>query len=219
MRSRDTWVHSLSFVLRFHDHFTGEAIEEEFPIRLEGSMLRPVQKNGGAGIRQADGTYRFINIPNGVHRVHWLPPFEPSYRGWISWEGIPEVTLPIANPETVIERDLWPTASGSVLPGLTAIRGKLRGANVTDLEVRIDRPGGAQSRFTRSDPFGDFLFVLPNPIAPDNQGRLNLQIRIQAGTRIVNGGQFLPADSGTAFVGANFQIRPGKSSRIIFNVT
>jgi len=216
--SADVWRHSLSFVVRFNNHFTGAPVATELPVRLEGSLVRPVAQRGGTERRHADGTYRYIDLRSGVHRVRWLPPFTRSYGGWISWEGLPEVTVPSAHPEDPIERDLWPAASAYVPPAMTAVRGKLSGTGVAGLEVRIDVPAGPWLHFTRSDDSGEFLYLLPHPIVPDAQGRLALRIEVERGARAVNGGEFRPAAAGSSFPASDFRVRPGVCSRIVFHV-
>jgi hypothetical protein len=217
--SSDGWFHNLSFVLRFNNHFTGDAVADELPVRLANSLIRPVLRNDGAGRRQPDGTYRFVNLSGGTHLVRWLPPWARSFRGWISWEDILKVTVPNVMPASVIERDLWPTSSATPDPAMTAIRGKLQGTNVAGQEVRIFAPASPRNNFTRTDQFGNFLFPLPHPIPTDNLGMLDLQIQVEGGTRPVNGGQFHPAEAGETFPAADFKVAPGRCHRIIFQIT
>ena len=218
--SGDLWRHSLSFVLRFNNHFTGEAVGHELAVRLDGSFARPVENSGGTGIRQTDGTYRFVDIPGGAaQRVRWRPPLTRTYRNWVSWEPDLEVTLPTAEPAAVIERDLWPTPGAPVAPGFTAIRGKLLGLNIDHLEVRLAPPATSTPHFTLSDDVGEFLFLLPDPTAPDNQGLVDLELKVAGGTRVVNGGEFRPLGAGAAFPAAEFKAHTGRCERILFRIT
>ncbi len=218
--SYDIWKHDLSFVVRFNNHFTGTAVSDELPVRLNNTFIRPVQKTDGAGLRQTDGTYRFIDLNPGLHQVLWLPPFMNSYRGWISFEDELNVVLPIENPGAVIERVLWPSPDAVVSPSTTAIRGKLRGDNVTGLEVRI-MPDVELSTpfFTLSDRLGEFLFQISNPVTAEDNGLLSLRIEVEAGGRVVTGGGFIPPATGATFPAAVFKVKPGICSRVIFQVT
>lgn len=218
--SSDVWTHNLSFVVRYNNHFTGMAVSDELPVRLDSSFVRPVQRNDGAGTRQFDGTYRFMDLPPGRHRVRWLPPLSGAYRGWVSFAPDLEVTVPSARPEAVIERDLWPSPQAILSPATTAIRGKLQGNNVSGLQVRI-RPAasGATAFFTHSDRLGEFLYPFFNPLAPESSGLLRLQIEVDGGGRTVNGGEFIPPVTGSAFPASEFMVKPGICSRIIFQVT
>lgn len=216
----DIWTHNLSFVVRFNNHFTGMAIRDELPVRLDSTFIRPVSRNDGAGIRQSDGTYRFIDLPAGTHRVRWLPALTDGYRGWVSFDNGLEVTTPTANPNSVIEKDLWPSPKSKLSPASTSIRGKLKGNNISDLEVRIMPVTiGATSYFTRSDQLGEFLYPLSMPVKPESNGLLKLQIEIDGGGRTVNSGEFIPPGSGSAFSAAEFKVRSGMCSRIVFQVT
>jgi len=212
------WQHRLSFSIRFNNHFTGEPVVDALPVRLDHSFTRPVLSPQGS-YRQADGTYRFIDLAAGTHRVRWLPPLEESFRSWVSWEGDPLVQVPVADPGALISRELWPHAAAPVAPGVSAVRGRLVGADNSDLRIRISHPAIPSTRFTRSDDAGDFLFLLPEPLETNAVGRLALDIEIDDGARTINGGNFFPADSGAAFVGAVFSIVPGRCSRVLFRIT
>lgn len=212
------WQHLLSFAVRFNNHFTGEPIGDELPLRLDRTFLWPVATAGG-GYRHADGTYRFINVAGGQHRVRWLLPFEDDHKGWVSWEDDLVVSLPLTDPEDLMNRDLWPHASAVVPPGNTAVRGRLVGANIADLRVQIRHPAIASTRFTRTDENGNFLFLLPQPLATNNTGRLPLRLRVDNGARAVDGGEFIPQASGAAFVGSQFLVLPGKTSRVVIEIT
>lgn len=215
----DVWGHNLSFALRFNNHFTGEAVASEFPVRLDESFIRPVTRGDGVGRRHPDGTYRFVDVDGGVHRVRWLPPFENTHEGWISFDDPLDVMLPSASPETVIERDLWPGPDAVIGPSTTVIRGKLEGTAVDDLEVRVGPAGDPPPpQFTRTDALGEFVY-LPSPSTPDGQGRVKLTLVVDGGARAVANGTFRPTGTGASFVGADFVIQPGQSYRVVFQIT
>ena len=221
---REPWRHTLSFAVRFNNHFTGEPVTDELPVRLGDSFIRPVLAPS-RGYRQADGSYRFIDLTSGTHRVRWLPALASSFQGWISWHADPVVQVPTADPTQLIVHDLWPAATAAVPPGVTAVRGRLLGNNVDGLRVRIANPTFASTRFTRTDANGDFLFLLPAPMETNNSGRLELDIEVADGARTVNGGEFVPPSSGAAFPAAvgdppeRFAVAPGRSSRVLLRIS
>jgi hypothetical protein len=212
------WQHSLSFTIRFNNHFTSEPVGDELPVRLDHTFTRPVVAPEG-GYRQADGSYRFINLEAGMHRVRWLPPLEESYRSWVSWEDDPQIQVPNPDPAELITRDLWPEATAAIAPGTTAIRGRLIGTNNASLRIRISHSSFPSTRFTFSDDVGEFLFPLYEPLQTNAAGRLELNIEIADGARSVTGGEFVPAGSAASFVGASFEIVPGRSSRVLFRIS
>lgn len=213
----DTWMHRLSFAVRFRNHFTDEAVQDELPVRLATSRIKPVLTGDGLGRRHADGSYRFADVPAGLHLVSWTLALEPTFRDWTCWNQALQIRLPLARPEEPIEQELWPTASAIVSPGLTAIRGQLQGAGRSNLEVRIAPPGLAMNHYSRTDEYGDFLYLLPDALRPDARGRADLQISVAS--RTVTGGEYIPTGAGAAFVGANFKVRIGIVSRIVYQIT
>lgn len=215
-----TVVQRLSFAVRFVDHFSGEAPAVDFPVRLAGGAGLPVRRPGG-GARQEDGSYRFQGLPDGPARVLWRHPFERSHAGWTRWDPDLEVRLPLATPGVAVAVAVWPTAEAVAPPGATGVRGKLVGAGLAGLTVRIARQGNAFDRFTRSDELGQFLFLPPGTLAPNAAGRVPLTIEVltpSGSARPVVGGTFVPASAGGPFAGAAFAVRPGTVSRILFEL-
>jgi hypothetical protein len=217
--SSDTWTHSMALALRYVNHFTGAAVADELPVRLDKTYQKPVTVVDSSNFRHSDGTYRFVDLSGGNHTVLWRPAFTDEYLGWVTWEPPLTVSLPGADVTSAIERDLWPAPSAQVAPAMTAIRGKLSGNNSADLEVRIATTIAAAAHYTRSDASGEFLFLIPGPVTPTSLGRVDLQIEVEGGSRVVNGGAFIPASSGAPFVNFSFQITPGQCSRIVFQIT
>lgn len=213
--------HRLSFVVRFNDHFTGAPVADELPVRLDGSFQRPAAAPGGRGRRQADGTYRFIGARGGQTRILWREPFERSHANWTRWDPDPAPTLPLADPAAPIDVDLWPTADAATSPGATGVRGKLTGANGGGQVVRIAPALQPFTRATRSDEFGNFLFLPPGRLPLNAAGLIPLTIAVEepgGAARIVNGGSFVPDLPGTSFPATDFSITPGTVPRILFRL-
>lgn len=221
--SIDTVRHALSFAVRFVDHFGGAPVPDELPVRLAGSFARPAIAPGGRGYRQADGSYRFINVPAGRHRVMWRDPFARSQAGWMRWTEIePELELPLGNPAQIAEFELWPDPAAAAGVGTCGVRGKLSGAFAAGQQVRIALQGQPFDRFTCCDAAGEFLFLLQGRLPPSNTGLLPLRVAVQEadGTpRLVTGGGFIPPATGTAFGADTFAIKPGAIARIRFTLT
>ncbi|MBK4216500.1 hypothetical protein JJJ17_11235 [Paracoccus caeni] len=215
--------HQLSLIVRFRDHFTGQPVPQELPVRLAGSLLRPVRRPDGKGIRQADGSYRFLGAGTGAQTILWRRPLTRAEAGWVRWDADdPQVTLPLPDPATVVEVDLWPAADAIATAGQTGIRGKLQGSDTAGLEIRIAQQGQPFDRMTRTDQGGEFLFLPPGAMAPDMAGRIPLTIeaRIPGGAaRPVASGRFIPDSAGAAFAGQDFTIAPQSVARVVFQLT
>lgn len=219
--SGDPLGHRLSLVVRPIDHFRGEPVEDELPVRLAGTFLRPVQGPGGRSRRQDDGAYRFVDLRGGTVRVLWREPFARGHGPWVRWEDDPTVMLPLADPARFVDVELWPAAHAAAPASSTGVRGKLEGPNATGQTVRIALQGGPFDRYTRSDDHGDFLFLPPGRLPIDATGRVPLSIEVVApdGTpRAVSGGSFVPAAAGAAFAGADFTLTPRIVSRVVFQL-
>jgi hypothetical protein len=212
----DNWGHALSLVVRFDDHFLGHAVGEELAVRIEGAGTWPVRAAEG-GYRHADGTYRFIDLPVGRHRVLWQPRFPSAAERWVSWEAPLEVTVPRAEPGEVIHCTLWPAANAPAPPGLTAVRGKLRGALGRHRRVVLAPAGASATHHTYSDANGEMLFLLPRAIAPDSSGLVSLEITITSVS--VAGGEIASGPGQGTFTGNSFRIAPGRENRVFFDLT
>ena len=221
--SADQVRHLMSFAVSFVDHFGGEPVADELPVRLAGSFARPAPAPGGRGYRQADGSYRFVNVAPGPQRLLWREPFKRSEAGWLRWyDPEPELVLPLANPAQPQRIELWPAPSADPAKGAVGVRGKLAGPNAGALEVRLVLQGLPLDRFTCTDAAGEFLFPLSGRLPLNNAGRIPLEIAVQAtdGTpRLLAGGAFIPAATGASFGADQFEILPGQFARIRFNLT
>jgi len=220
--SADNLTHRLLLAVRLVDHFSGEPVADEFPLRLAGSYQRPVRGPGGARRRQADGAYRFINVPEGTVRVLWREPFARTHGAWLRWpDGDPQFTLPLADPLAYADVQLWPAPHAPAPASATGVRGKLTGANAAALTVRIAVQGEPFDRYTRSDDNGEFLFLPPGRLALDANGRVPLRIEVRDGGgawRAVADGRFVPDSTGAVFAGPDFTVTPRIVSRIVFRL-
>ncbi len=217
---QDTFEHLLSFVVRFDDHFLGGPVTEELQLNTvspANAMILPVTAQAG-GFRQPDGTYRFRDLRPGSYPIQ----FASLTGSWTSWDPPLTVTAPLASPAKPVARDLWPTANAPVAPGMTAIRGKLLGANVGRLKVEVTPKGAAFSgRFNMSDAAGEFLIPFPVRVKPEKDGRIKLTIRVANGARTVGTITVLDGMPPPAppVVAPDFVIVPGRATRVKFSVT
>src|SRR5450432_1956412 len=97
--------HPLSFAVMFVDYFLGHAVEEELAISVNGPVA-PIRAQGG-GRRQADGTYRFVDLEPGPYTVTFDVP-----SGYYRALTPPlMVTVPLIDTELqrCVVQPLWPT--------------------------------------------------------------------------------------------------------------
>jgi hypothetical protein len=219
--SPDPIRHRLSLVVRPTNHFSGEPVVDELPVRLGTTFERPVRVPGERGRRQDDGAYRFVDLRSGAVRVLWREPFARGHGPWVRWDDDPVVTLPLTDPASFVDLELWPAPHAEVAVSVTGVRGKLVGPAAVGQVVRIALQAQPFDRFTRSDDHGDFLFLPPGPVPMNAAGRVPMTIAVRApdGTpRIVTGGSFVPAAAGAPFAGADFTLLPRVVSRVIFQI-
>jgi hypothetical protein len=211
--------HKLSFSIRFVDHFTGTPVAKELPVRIDGTFQYPTRHPGGKGRRQNDGTYRFLSLPPGAHRILWHDPFVRAQHGWTRWDPDPEVALPLADPSTPIDAVLWPTAAAKAPVSATGVRGKLVGPDVANLIVRIAPQLDAFDRQTRSDQAGEFLFLPPGRLAAGPTGLIPMHIEVRNpddSPRVVSG--WRPGTKEPLVPGTNFTFTPRRVTRILFEI-
>lgn len=217
----DQIAHRLSFAVYFTDHFSGTPITDELPVRLAGNLQRPARRSDGTGMRQSDGSYRFVNAPGGTVRVLWRDPFARTQAGWTRFDADPEVALPLADPAARVAVDLWPAANAVAPPGAIGVRGKLTGPGSAGQTVRIVRQGAAFDRMTVSDQNGEFLFLPPGRMAENVNGLVPMTIEVRrpdASLRGLAGGSFVPDAAGAPFPAAAFAVLPRTISRVIFTL-
>lgn len=209
--------HRLTFALRFDDHFLRRPIEEDldlFTTSPGGRVLRPLPAPSPARYRHGDGTYRFVDLPDGNYPISFRSPAG----GVVSWDPPLSVAAPLADPRTAVARDLWPSAQAAVPSGMTALRGKLAGVGANGLKIEIAGAADAFDRFTRADATGEFLFPLPARVKPETDGRIKLKARVAGGAKTVASIDVLSGKV-ESFVGANFLILSGQAIRARFNFT
>jgi hypothetical protein len=228
------WQHNLTVAVLFEDYFEQRPVEEELQValeRIDGFSAAPVQGIDG-GRRQADGTYRFADVPSGTYDIGVV-----SNSGqWASFAALPRVTVdangPTGNRSAPLTIPLWPTPTTPFHPGRTIVRGKLQdghGAPLSGLTVQLFAFMGARSSagspFTRTDPLGEFYFALTSSLAPDpSDGLVGLQIAVEYGRVPVGGGEVREGLDARGFTlnGApssasdEFFVSPGGESRIVF---
>jgi len=206
----DTIQHRLSFALRVADHFSNISVDETLDVKLD-TRERPVTSQAGL-VRHDDGTYRWADLRDGLREVTIASPS----RRWTTWTPGPlAVSVPLADPQTAVRYEMWPTPLASAPPGVSAIRGKLLGSAVSGARIEINGTAMAPTgRYTLADAAGEFLYLLPGgPWPVTVNGALDLQITVV--TRTVSGGDIAGIGS---FVGAQFELPPSREMRIRFHV-
>lgn len=184
-------IHRLGVAVRLFDIFTGETVR--VPLIVTIPVLRWTAIHAAT-----DDTYRFVvtnrDIPGG-------PPFaievEAPGKEYEAREALP-VTLPIVvghpppvvRPDYLLEFPLWPTRRRRVLPGETAVTGRIvsgGATNVDGLRVFLFEPPGPApvTPYAYANVHGEFLFRLPQLHArmsgavPVVTATLNIEIRDQ----------------------------------------
>lgn len=208
----DVTVHRLGFALRVEDHFSIMPVPEELEVSIDTG--HGVVATALGRTRHDDGTYRWIDLGDGLHRL----TIRSGSGRWRRWTVDPiEVFVPLLDPQVPVRVEMWPTPMMDV-PGVPAIRGKLVGTGVAGLRVEIDGTGttAPTGRWTRADDFGELLFPFPGgpwPMTAD--GALDLTAVVPG--RTVTSVDVLPDLA--SFGGAQFHIASDRISRVRFHVT
>lgn len=203
----DRLLHRLAFAVRVDDHFSRRPLEEQLALELHTGE-GPVSSRGGTP-RHDDGTYRWANLSDGLHR---LTVRSPSGR-FVRWDPGPiDVVVPVADPRHALAVEMWPTPLAAVPPGVSAVRAKLVGAGVAGLRVEIAGTGTPPTgRWTKADAQGELLYLLPGgPWPLTSAGALDLTVSVPG--RTVTGVQVIPGPS--VFAGAQFTIAPSRETRV-----
>ncbi len=206
----------LSFALLLLNHFTGQPIEEELSVASD-VRVQPVLTSDKRR-RNADGTYRFIDLPAGNHAVTYVS----SSGYYASFDAPLSVLTPIATPQTAIKRDLWPTPAAPIPTGMTAIRGSISGATFKNVKVEIAAQGQPFDRFTYTDLSGNFVFLIAtrlNPIAA-NDPRTALSVQLNGGALSIQNIDVVLNGATAVFSGtSNFELKQGATSRVMLAVS
>jgi hypothetical protein len=208
----DLFSHRLAFALRVDEHFSGLPLEEIVDVRLDTG--EPAVGSRAGGPRHGDGTYRWANLPDGLHRVSLR---SPSGR-WVRWDTAPlDVVVPIPEPMTALRAEMWPTPLATAPPGMSALRAKLLGTGVAGLRVEISGTGAPPTgRWTLADAQGELLYLLPGGPWPMTTARL-LDLTVAIPGRTVAGVDVIPGP--VSFAGAQFRIPPQREIRARIHVT
>lgn len=215
MTSQEAVRHTLSVAVRLDDHFLGDPIPDELDVRVDTYFL-PTLVRGGNGYRHDDGTYRFLDLADGVHQVQ----VKAASGQWMLLDAIPAIVTPLAQPMLAMPVQVWPTPQQSTPLGMTSVRGKLLGSPAATIARRIDLDvAGIDSGYhTQASTLGEFLFLLPGRLDLDPvDGMVDLDLRVTGTT--VTSGEIVAGEQTSPFSGAAFRIPPGRESRVRFFVT
>ena len=208
----DTRTVTLSLVLRVDDHFTGVSVPTALDVRLEDRPELPIVGPSGSR-RQPDGTYRFVNLPDGNYTVTVADPH-------LAWEvdGSPLlVTLPLPDvlEVQVLEARRTPAAGDVVGQTTLRIRVDASGLPVAQVPVAVDDPSGTFAFNAITDGDGEAVHPIVTSILPANDGTLNVEVRVDGGASTV---LQVTAD-GVTTAGSLFDVHPGRATRVFVEVT
>ena len=205
--------HRLSFALRVDDAFVDAPIAEELRVSLDTGEA-PLKAPDHDGPRQADGTYRFLDLAPGPRQ---LTIASPSGDGF-TWTATTPIAIPIADPRQAVVVSMWPTPQARTPLGVIAIRGALVTAPA-GTEVHID-PVATPSpgKKTRTDAAGEFLFVVAGWTEIDpTSGLVELVASVPA--HLVTSVDVLDGPTVTTYATPNFFVPPGRDTRVRIHVT
>lgn len=201
----------LSFVVRFDDPWTGRPVPAAFDLRVDGTEITPVSNPAGQQ-RQPDGTYRFVDVPDGVWDVH----VTDRSGLWAFLDTPIQVTLPLpdpADPVFVQVRKAWPSPARPIAPGRTAVRALVFEQGtlvpVANQRVEMDAPTGGFTRWVRTQGDGECVHLFADYIAPQANGLLDIEVRTPG--RVVT---TCRVGDAPASVGSTFSLPPGAVSRV-----
>jgi hypothetical protein len=206
--------HVLSFALRVDDAFADVPIAEELAVSLDTGEV-PLNAPDHDGPRQADGTYRFIDLAPGPRQLTILSPSGDGF----TWTATTPVAIPIADPRQAVVVSMWPTPQARTPLGVIAIRGVLVTA-AAGTEVHIDPvatppPPGKK---TRCDAAGEFVFVVAGWTEIDKPtGMVELTATVPAHT--VTSVDVLDGTTVTTYASPTFFVPPGRDTRVRIHLT
>jgi hypothetical protein len=207
--------HSLAFAIRVDDAFTDRPVGEELDVSIDTGET-PVAAPGG-GRRQADGTYRFIDLAPGPRQVAVASPSGVGF----TWTATTSVAVPIADRRAAIVIPMFPTTSASAPTNVIAIRGVLVTAGAGQ-EVQINPvlnppptppPPLPPPRFTRCDADGEFLFVVAGGTQIDPPSGL-VPLKVDVPGRGVTSVEVFEGLTATIYPTHTFFVPPGRELRV-----
>jgi hypothetical protein len=205
--------HDLAFAVRVDDAFTDVPVAEELAVVLD-TGAQPVAAPDHVGGRQADGTYRFLDLGPGTYLVSVT---SPSKRGF-TWDPTSSVTVPVANRADAVVVPMWPTPQASAPTGTIALRAVLDGAAPAQ-EIRIRAvltPPPALPppvRRARSDADGELLFVVAGATQIDDTTGL-VPLHVDAPGHAVTAVDVVDGVASTTYAGADFFVPPRGQTRV-----
>lgn len=213
MKAVELVRHQLSMAVRVDDHFSGVPWPHELDVSLD-IPDRPVRVQGGASVRHADGTYRFIGLPAGPRQITVAAKDGTAF----TWDPMTNVVLPLADPRDPVVIEMWPAPSARVSPGGITIRGRLVIAGAgQEIEIRTVGVVPPRIRRSRCDATGELTFVVVGPVALNADGLVELDVTVPG--RTLTSIQILDGDTDPTFPGPIFPAPPGREIRVLFNLT
>jgi hypothetical protein len=211
-RPLTTLARRASFAVLPRDHFGGLPIPVALDVRLDPDHAPTAALAGGS--RHADGTYRWVDVPDGSYVV---TVSDPGGR-WRFDAPAATVVVPLADPADPVEVDGRPTPSADAPLGLTVLRARLRDAAdapLAGLALSAGPPGGPFLRTATSEDDGELLFPVVEPHAVQADGTVSLELEVEAGARPVVS---VSIGGAPATAGPVVSLTPGRTSRLLVEV-
>lgn len=209
----ETVHHRLAIAVQVEHHFLGDSITDELDVRIDDEVL-PAFAKGGTTRRHPDGTYRFVNVPDGPHTINIVSRDDR----WLVLEPPPVVVTPVGEPTRPLVVQAWPAPKQATPPGMTSVRGKLIGAPTLAIGRRVEIAAGTtgSAHYTRTDSFAEFLFLLPGTL-PLVNGLVPITVRAVGAS--VTGGEVVTGEQRVPFTGSALEIVPGRENHVRFHVS
>ena len=212
MKAIESIAHALSLAVRVDDHFSGAPWSRPLAVALD-SQEPALPTADGTSVRHADGTYRFIAVKPGVRTVTVTPTGDD-----FTWTATTTVDLATHDRRHALAIEVWPGPRASLPSGTTVLRGRLIGAVVPGLEVRVEVVGAPpRNRRTRADAAGELVFPVLGVVALTTAHLVELDVTVP--TRTVTQIQIIDNDTNPITVGHRVKVRPGRETRARLTLT